>query len=214
MLGLATLLTPKIPGSAGTSWGSDIRRPLPLRWGSSTGTALEPAQFWVLSLSPGWAAAFPSYSWSSTGCRRSWSQRLSLPLASPPTQQPVVHWGFSDHPSSEGPIPGRRLPCLAPARPLTGHLHPLQPLQAPRPLPTGNRASPVPPEALLHGARDMGALGGLPKWSRQRLASTQPIHPREPQSPGGLSPMSSRAACTTASSGTAAGRSSGHEHSV
>lgn len=107
------------------------------------------------------------------------------PLASPPSQQPVVHWGFSGHPSSEGPIPGRRLPCLAPgtlpARPLTGHPHPLQPLQVPRLLRSGNRASPVPPEALLHGARDIGALGD----PRSGQGRGWPLHSRSSsESPG------------------------------
>lgn len=143
------------------------------------------SQFWDLCLSPGLAAAFPSYGWSDTGCRRSWGQRLCLPFASPPTQQLVVHWGFLEHPSSEGPIPGRRLRCLAlgrlPARPWTGHLHPLQPLQAPHPLRSGSKASPVPPEVPHHGAHGTGAPWAL----RSGRGRGWPLHNRSSsESPG------------------------------
>lgn len=151
---------------------------------------LEMFWFWDLSLSPRHFAAFPSYSWSSTGCRRSWGQRLCLPLASPPTQQPVIHWGFSEHPSSEGPIPGHRLLCLAPGtlptRPWPGHLHPRQPLQAPRLLQSESRASPAPPEALLHGARGIGA----PEAPRNDPGRGWPLHTRSSSESSG-----SRVAC-------------------
>lgn len=159
--GLVTLLMPKFPGSTGTSWGPGIlqSQPLPLR---VCGARDSPV---LGSLSPGEAAAFQSYGWSNTGCRRTWSQMLCSPLASPPTQQSVVQWGFLEHPSSEGPIPGRRLWCPAPdrlpARPSTGHPHPPQPLQALRPLRSGSEVSPAPPEAQLHGEHGIGAPGVL-----------------------------------------------------
>lgn len=142
-------------------------------------------QFWELHLSPGPADAFQSYRWSDTGCRRSWGQRWCSPLASPPIQQPVVHWGFLEYPSNEGPVPGHRLLCLAPgrlpARPWTGHLHPPQPLQAPHPLRSGSKASLVPPEAQLHGERGIGAPGAR----RSGRGRSWPLHSRSSSgSPG------------------------------